>query len=286
MRHAAGMLCAISAVTACSAIWGIDDLTYAPRETGSAGSASQASGGNDTGGQVTMASGGASTGGMAGGPPGPPPLDCLDALENGAVDDGVYTIDPDGDGTGAPMQVYCDMTTAGGGWTLVYAYTFTNYQNFSGDSNAVTPRPSWPLNVGDSVPVSTQTPLSLTDYNAMDFALWAALGSEFLAVSNITHWVRCSADSGSLVTNTGGTLICENVMNIAPVCNDTAPNAFVPSDGAGCRPAITLQNGLFICWDGRTNNNWPTHDPCAINATNHVANVLDPHGAILLRRQQ
>ncbi|MEZ4468192.1 MAG: fibrinogen-like YCDxxxxGGGW domain-containing protein, partial [bacterium] len=43
---------------------------------------------------------------------------CQDALDRGFAADGVYRLDPDGDGRDA-VDVYCDQTTDGGGWTLV-----------------------------------------------------------------------------------------------------------------------------------------------------------------------
>lgn len=54
-------------------------------------------------------------------PAGPCGSSCKDILDSGTGDtDGVYLIDPDGDGPAPSLSVFCDMDFLGGGWTAVF----------------------------------------------------------------------------------------------------------------------------------------------------------------------
>lgn len=67
---------------------------------------------------------------------------CRHCGRNNRYDSGSYYISPNGY-TKSPMCVYCNMTLEGGGWTLVYRYTFNNYGSFTDSSNYVSHIPTW-----------------------------------------------------------------------------------------------------------------------------------------------
>ena len=208
-----------------------------------------------------------------------PVLNCRDLkLKVPSAASGVYWIDPDGGSHGNAFQAFCDQQTDGGGWTLVWSYTFTDYKNFNSGSNAVTPRPTWTAS-GANTRISTTVPLSETHYEAMDFALWRTIGNQTMIKSNINNWIACKEGTGSLVRQKAGSLSCKLVKQVSQQCAGVVPTSFALRSYG---PYLS-SSSYYYYFDGNTRDNFPTHDPCGKNQASQLTGVANPHGNVFVR---
>ena len=163
----------------------------------------------------------------------------------------------------------------------MWSYTFTDYSRFQSSSNAITPRPNWPVDPPVDVPISTTPPLSETDYNAINFSQWKQLGRQVLIKSNINNWLICYPGTGSLVDWQDGSISCQLAKYVTDTCKGSAPPAtFIARPEYG--PRFTA-SAIYYSFEGYKGKYWPTHDPCGTNQGNQVKNVANPHGNIFIR---
>ena len=183
--------------------------------------------------------------------------------------------------------MYCDMFTDSGGWTLVWSYRFTSYQDFNTLDNAVTPHPSWtslldliPPGSVVNVQISTTPPITEYSKGALEFSKWKLIGDEILVKCNINHWISCKPGGGSFVEFRNGTMTCKNVKNVVSKCLDTAPDGFVKRN---LGPALKLGDSYFYQWDGNKLASKPFHNPCSTGAFNHKTGVGNAGGNVFVR---
>ena len=166
----------------------------------------------------------------------------------------------------------------------MWSYTFTDYHHFTSGSNAVTPRPNWPVESEENVSISKTPPLDETDYNAMNFPQWKQLGREFLIKSNINNWLSCQPGVGSLVDWKGGSIKCRIVNHVTDTCDTLSAPSMLSMFSHGPIISTPLNSpGHYYFFDGSADQYYPTHDPCGNNKDNSLKSVTNPHGNIFIR---
>ena len=94
-------------------------------------------------------------------------------IANPSAKDGVYTIDPDGEGGEKPFDVYCDMTTDGGGWTLVWS-------NLRGGSGKYETNMKWNTAINTRPLVKGRLGDALDKFQVyIGLKYWKMIGDEF-----------------------------------------------------------------------------------------------------------
>jgi len=143
------------------------------------------------------------------------PVSCADILgQNPGIEDGVYIIDPDGEGGVEPFEVGCDMVTDGGGWIrltlndsdnlLVAEYDASNPWLKCEDDSAkhfdwiaedgVTPDYSPNAAVLEDVTLIYQNPDTVSDYDDMQMD---AIRSVVTELNPATRMVALTSDDDS-----------------------------------------------------------------------------------------
>ena len=76
--------------------------------------------------------------------------------------------------------------------------------------------------------------------------------------SNINDWIVCQPIDGSMVTKGSGSIVCQNVKNVATTCSGVVPYRVLWYARGVCLSTSVY----YYFFDTATDLGWPTHDPC------------------------
>ncbi len=107
-----------------------------------------------------------------------------------------------------------------------------------------------------------------------------------LSLSAATNWYECAPTTsenkrGSLTGWTSGPVDC-SVVKHNYECGNVVPIKFSKGKPK-FKTDINASNPFLIYYDGRSDNFYPTHDPCGNNTVPIPSSIVDPVGAIYLR---
>lgn len=140
-----------------------------------------------------------------------------------ATQDGVYMVDPDGIGTGDPaFPVYCDMTTSGGGWTLVGKQI--SFENITPHEDATA--------VGDSVLLDTSFSGSSGSgtigglFSSTEVMMWNS-STAYTFLDRAFDSMHIFSNCRCALVETASSVGIPTTYNRFAFCNSTATSGFI-----------------------------------------------------------
>ncbi|MEL6346166.1 MAG: MopE-related protein [Myxococcota bacterium] len=207
--------------------------------------------------------------------------DCDNILDNDAsASDGYYLIDVDGYGTGEDTEeVYCDMTTDGGGWTLIA----TNADDGSWTSSTVINSTTFgTVSLTKDYKAEAWNTVPFTDVmfdDGTDYAVYDDVGDgtaswddEQSAVS--VH--NCSASYAMSAGTFSGGRLCTTTLYLHPIDRDGGLNSSCSSSW------IYSDHGFGPTWSARNNNGCPLDDPSVTGFYNWNASLVPWSSPLLM----